>query len=299
MDTVSSLIFSAVTIMTPLLLAATGGLYTELTGMLNIGIEGLMLLGAFSSVVSLHFTHNIVLAILIGTGSSMLLAAVIASITLYLKANVFITGLAANLFASGITTVLSFHIFANKGVVTFPELPQMPVLFERGTEAVPVLGPLLFGHTFFTYLSFILLFLSYVVLYRTPFGFRLRATGLYPKSLISVGLSPKRYQFIAFLISGFFSAVAGAMLSVNLGAFVPNITAGKGWVALVVIFLGQKRPVGLLIASFIFGISEAFSNYAQGIWHIPSDFILAIPYIFTLVAIVFYSIYDYNRQKVE
>ncbi len=299
MNVMASLIVSAISIMTPLLLASTGGLFTELTGMLNIAIEGLMLVGAFASIVALHFTHNLFLGLLIGVGSAMLLAAVIASITLYLKANVFITGLAANLFASGITVVLSFHIFANKGVVNFPELPPIPTFFDKGVDSIPILGPILFGHTFFTYLSVLLLFLAYIVLYRTPFGLRLRATGLYPKSLLSIGLSPKRYQFIAFLISGFFSAIAGAMLSVNLGAFVPNITSGKGWVALVVIFLGQKRPVGLLIASFIFGFSEAFSNYAQGLWHIPSDFILAIPYIFTLIAIILYSIYDYNKQKVE
>jgi simple sugar transport system permease protein len=299
MNVITSLVVSAITIMTPLLLASTGGLFTELTGMLNIALEGLMLVGAFASIVALHFTQNLFLGMAIGVASSMLLAAIIALITLYLKANVFITGIAANLFASGITVVLSFHIFANKGVVSFPELPLIPTFFDKGVEAVPILGPIIFGHTFFTYVSVLLLFLAYIVIYKTPFGFRLRAAGLYPKSLISVGLSPKRYQFIAFLISGFFCAIAGAMLSVNLGAFVPNITSGKGWVALVVIFLGQKRPVGLLIASFVFGISEAFSNYAQGLWQIPADFILAIPYVFTLIAIILYSIYDYNKQKVE
>ena len=299
MNILLSLIVSALTIMTPLLLASTGGLFTELSGMLNIALEGLMLVSAFATIAGVHYSGSVVTGLLIGIISAMILASILASITLYLKANVFITGLAANLFASGITVVLSFYLFNNKGVIAFKELPDIPKLFLSLSQKIPFIGPILFGHTFFTYLSLILLILASILIYRTPFGFRLRAAGLYPKSLTTIGLSPKKYQFIAFLISAFYSAIAGAMLSLNLNAFVPNITSGKGWIALVVIFLGQKKPLGLLIASFIFGFFEAFSNYAQGVWDIPSDFILAIPYLFTLISIILFSIYDYNKKRVE
>lgn len=294
-----SLLTSAITIMTPLLLAATGGLFTELSGMLNIALEGLMLVGAFASIVGTYYTQSVVTGILIGIISSMVLASVLASITLYLKANVFITGLATNLFASGIIVVLSFHLFNNKGVITFDSLPPIPRLFTGLADKIPLVGNILFGHTFFTYLSIILLIIASVLIYHTPFGFRLRAAGLYRKSLTTIGLSPKKYRFIAFLLSAIYCSIAGAMLSMNLGAFVPNITSGKGWIALVVIFLGQKKPLGLLVASFIFGFSEAFSNYAQGLWDIPADFILAIPYLFTLSAIILFSIYDYNKKRVK
>ncbi|NCB01217.1 MAG: ABC transporter permease [Spirochaetia bacterium] len=299
MTTFLSLTVSAITIMTPLLLASTGGLFTELSGMLNISLEGLMLIGAFATIVGVHFSNSLVVGMIIGIISAMILASILASIVLYLKANVFITGLAANLFASGMTVVLSFYLFNNKGVITFDNLPVIPKLFLDLSKKIPVVGPIFFGHTFFTYLSVILLILASIIIYRTPFGFRLRAAGLYPKSLSSIGISYKKYRFFAFLISAFYSAIAGAMLSMNLGAFVPNITSGKGWIALVVIFLGQKRPAGLIIASLIFGFSEAFSNYAQGVWSIPSDFILAIPYLFTLVAIILFSIYEYNKKRVE
>ena len=294
-----SLLTSAITIMTPLLLAATGGLFTELSGMLNIALEGLMLVGAFASIVGTYYSQSLIVGILIGIMSSMILAAIMASITLYLKANVFITGLAANLFASGITVVLSFHLFNNKGVIAFDTLPSVPRFFEGLADSIPIVGKVFFGHTFFTYMSIVLLIFASIFIYHTPFGFRLRAAGLYKKSLTSIGLSPKKYQFIAFLLSALYASIAGAMLSVNLGAFVPNITSGKGWIALVVIFLGQKKPIGLLIASFVFGFSEAFSNYAQGLLDIPTDFILAIPYVFTLLAIILFSIYDYNKQRVE
>jgi simple sugar transport system permease protein len=92
-------------------------------------------------------------------------------------------------------------------------------------------------------------------------------------------------------------ALAGAILSLNLGAFVPNITSGKGWIALVVIFLGHRRPLGLLFASLLFGFADAFSNYAQGVWNIPADFILALPYLFTLLVMILLSVYTSRKSK--
>ncbi len=295
MDTLVTLTASAITIMAPLLLAATGGLFTELTGMLNIALEGLMLVGAFSSIAGVYLTDSLAAGLLIGILSTMALAAILASVTLFLKANVFITGLATNMFASGITVVLSYHMFGNRGVISFSSLKSLPTLFSRFEEAVPILA----GHHILTYLSIALLLVSSVVLYRTPFGMRLRGVGLHEGALLSLGLSPKKYRFIAFLISAFFCALSGAALSLHLGAFVPNITAGRGWIALVAVFLGQRRPAGVLAASFIFAFAEAFSNYAQGAWSIPSDFILAIPYFITLIAIVLYSLFETRKKRVE
>lgn len=293
------MLHSAVTIMTPLLLASMGGLFTELSGMLNIALEGLLLIGAFCSVIFTHYTGSMVVGTLLGIGCTMMLSAILASVTLNLKSNVFITGLAVNLFAPGLTVVLSFALFANKGVVVFDNIPSLPLLGTQALAKIPILGDIFIGHSAFIYLSWVLLALCSFVLYRTPFGFRLRATGLHQEALSSLGLRPNRYRFASFLISGFTCGLGGALLTLNLGAFVPNITAGKGWIALVVIFLGNKKPLGLLIAAFIFGLSEAFSNYAQGALNIPSDFILAIPYVFTLLAMIGSSIYAKKKGAIE
>jgi len=276
-----------------------GGLFTELSGMLNIALEGLLLTGAFSSVVFTYYTGSMVLGTLLGIGCTMLLSAILASVTLNLKSNVFITGLAVNLFASGLTVVLSFYLFANKGVVVFDTIATLPLLGPPSLAKIPILGDIFIGHSLFVYLSWLLLGLSYIVLYRTPFGFRVRATGLHPEALSTLGMRPDRYRFASFLISGFTCGLGGALLTLNLGAFVPNITAGKGWIALVVIFLGNKTPIGLLIAAFIFGLADAFSNFAQGALNIPSDFILAIPYLFTLLAMVGSSIYAKKKGAIE
>ena len=290
---------SAVSIMTPLLLAAMGGLFTELSGMLNIALEGLMLTGAFASVIFTHYTGSMVSGVLLGICVTMLLAALLGAVTLNLKSNVFITGLATNLFASGLTVVLSFRLFGNKGVVVFDAIGSLPRLRIPALARIPVLGDIFIGHHVFVYLSWILLGVCAWVLYRTPFGFRLRAAGLHEKALVSLGMRPSGYRFAAFLISGLTCALAGAVLTLNLGAFVPNITSGKGWIALVVIFLGQKRPLGLLFAALVFGFADAFSNYAQGAYNVPADFILALPYVFTLLAMIAFTTYPSRKARRE
>jgi simple sugar transport system permease protein len=280
------LLHSAVGIMTPLLLAATGGLFTELAGTLNIALEGLLLIGAFAALIGAHGSGSLWIGLLAGLFSAMTLAAVQSFFILKLKANVFITGLAANLFASGFTIVLSYRLFATRGVLAFSGLEGLKTFGIPGFPKIPVIWDLFIGHTWYTYGAWLLLFLCWLVLYRTPFGFRLRGCEQRAEALASLGLKPDRYRFAAFLISGFTCGAGGSFLSLNLGVFVPNISSGKGWIALVIIFLGNRRPLGLLAGGLFFGLAEAFSNYAQGIFNVPADFILAVPYIFTLFVMI-------------
>ncbi|GHT55664.1 ABC transporter permease [Spirochaetia bacterium] len=298
MDHPIPILHSAVTIMTPLLLAAMGGLFTELSGMLNIALEGLLLIGAFTAIVCAHFSGSILAGVLAAILASMILAAILASVTLRLKSNVFITGLAVNLFAAGVTVVLSFRLFATRGVVRFGDAARLKVFTIPVIDRIPVLGDIFSGHTFYVYLSWLLLACAWLTLYRTPFGYRLRASAHHSGALISLGLKPDSYRFIAFLISGFACGIGGSFLTLNLRAFVPNISSGKGWIALVVIFLGNRSPFGLFIAALVFGLAEAFSNYAQGALNVPADFILAIPYIFTLLMMIGMSIYTKRKNRV-
>ncbi|OHD76319.1 MAG: hypothetical protein A2V99_18320 [Spirochaetes bacterium RBG_16_67_19] len=292
------MVHNAVGIMTPFLLAATGGLYTELAGMLNIALEGLMLVGAFFAVVFAGLTGSLALGVALGIASSMLAALLFGLVTLKLKANVFIAGLATNLLASGLTVVLAFQLFKNKGVVRF-ELGSLPVLSVPALQGIPLLGGLLLGHNLLVYVSWAIVLASVVVIYRTPFGLRLRGTGLNAPTVASLGLRPQAYQLAGILISGFTCGLAGAWMTLNLAAFVPNITSGRGWIALVAIYLGNKTPVGIVVASFVFGLSEAFSNYAQGALKVPADFILAFPYFITVLAMILYSMWRHYRARVR
>ena len=291
-----ALVHNTVGIMTPFLLAATGGLFTELAGMLNIALEGLMLIGAFFSVVFAGLTGSLLAGVLLGILAAMAAALLFGLISLNLRANIFIAGLATNLLASGLTIVLAYQMFKNKGVVRF-ELGKLPVLAIPALQRIPLLGDLLLGHNVLVYLSWLIVLAAALVIYRTPFGLRLRATGLSAATVASLGLRPRAYQMAGILISGFTCGLAGAVLTLNLAAFVPNITSGRGWIALVAIYLGNKTPWGIVVASFVFGLSEAFSNYAQGAIEVPADFILAFPYAITVLAMILYSIWRHYKAR--
>ncbi|GHV66362.1 ABC transporter permease [Spirochaetia bacterium] len=292
------ILHSAVVIMTPLLLAATGGLFTELAGMLNIALEGMLLTAAFTAIIAAHFSGSIFVGILAAIAASMILAGVLGAVTLKLKSNVFITGLAANLFAAGITVVLSFRLFGTRGVVVLNDVARLPTFTIPFIADIPVLGDIFSGHTLYVYFSWLLLASAWLVLYRTPAGFRFRACEKHSRALISLGIKPDNWRFAAFLVSGFTCGIGGSFLTLNLRAFVPNISSGKGWIALVVIFLGNRKPQGLILAALVFGLAEAFSNHAQGALNVPADFILAIPYLFTLLVMIGVSIYLKRKHEI-
>jgi len=299
MKNLLAVLHSAVTIMTPLLFAATGGLFPELAGMLNIALEGLLLAGAFAAIAAVYYTGSFAAGLIAAVFVSMTLSALLAFTTLNLRSNVFITGLAANLLAGGLTVVLSQHFFTTRGVVALDSVAlgsvalgnaaRLPLFTIPFINAIPVIGALFSGHSAYVYAGWLLLVASWLAIYKTPFGYRLRACDKHSAALASLGIRPDVYRWAGFLVSGFFCGIGGSFLSLNLGAFVPNMTAGKGWIALVVIFLGARKPLGILAAAFIFGLAESFSNYAQGLLRIPADFILAMPYLLTLLAMILVS----------
>ncbi|MDA3939720.1 MAG: ABC transporter permease [Spirochaetia bacterium] len=260
---------------TPILLAAIGGLLTELAGVLNIALEGLMLIGAFTAVIITKFTGSMLLGTIGAALAGMSLAYLFGFITLRLKTNIFITGLATNLFAIGITNYLSSIIFGTKGVIRFPS-----------SSKILNIG----GINLFVYIGIILTIISIWIIYKTVFGLRLRATGFNSSVVQIKGLDPNNMQMKSIIISGALSGLGGAALSLNLGAYVPNMTAGRGWIALVAIYLGRKHPVGIFITSIFFAGSVYFSNTAQGIFQIPADLLLGFPYLITLIAMVIFSI---------
>lgn len=282
------IILSAISISIPLLLASIGGLFCELSGTLNIALEGLLLTGAFTGYIFAHFTGSVFVGVIFAIIFALILSGIQAFITFKLKANVFIAGLAANLLASGLITVISYDLFKNKGVIVFDNVQKL----TKYSFPIP-------SQTIFTYIALLLLIICYVILYKTPYGMHLRCCGKNSTALVSLGLKPNFYRITAYLISGFTCALGGAMLTLSLGSYVPNISNGKGWMALVIIFLGNKNPIGLLVASLVFGLADSFSNYAQGAYRVPTDFILAIPYFFTLIAMILFSVFSHKKEEIK
>jgi simple sugar transport system permease protein len=270
MEIIAPVLKSAVTIMVPVLFAATGGLFPALAGNLNIALEGLLLAGAFSSLAVFSYTGSIFASVAASVFASAALCALHSFAVFKLRANNFISGLAVNLLSAGLSIALGEKLFNTKGVITV------------NSASVNV--------NWYLFLSLLSLLIIRLVIYKTPFGYRLRACEKNSEALLSLGISPRFYQIFALFISGFFCGIGGSFFSLNLGAFVPGMSAGKGWIALVVIFLGRRKPAGILAASLVFGIAEAFSNYAQGIWKFPADFILAFPYLCIFIAIIVISV---------
>jgi simple sugar transport system permease protein len=256
--------------MTPLLFAAIGGLFPALTGKLNIALEGLLLAGAFSSLAVFHYTGSLFMAVASAVFFTTVLSFVHVFSAVKLRANLFITGLAVNLFSAGLCVVISDKIFNTRGIIITRNISGL-------------LTPYLVS-------ALILLFVSLLIIYKMPFGYRLRACDKNSEALLSLGVNPQIYQSTAFLISGFFCGIGGSFLSLNLGAFVPGMSAGRGWIALVIIFLGARKPLGILVSAFIFSLIEAFTNYAQGFYQIPVDFIFAFPYIIAFMGMIFLSV---------
>ena len=275
------MISSILVMSTPIILAALGGLLTELAGVLNIALEGLMLIGAFSAILITEITGSILLGSLGAALAGAGLAYLFGFITLRFKANIFITGLGANLFAIGITNYLSSVLFGTKGVIRFIDFPE---LFNIGESNI------------FVYLAVFLTGLSIWLIYKTVFGLRLRATGFNSSVVQIKGIDSYNIKMKSILISGALSGLGGAALSLNLGAYVPNMTAGRGWIALVVIYLGRKHPLGIFIISIFFAGAVYFSNAAQGIFQIPADLLLGFPYLITFLAMIIFSILN-NKPK--
>ena len=292
-----SILHDALRIMAPLLLAATGGLFTEVAGILNISLEGLMVAAAFASVWIAGSTGSLLAGVVAGVFASLLLSSLFALTTLKLKGNIFIVGIATNLFATGLVTVLAAKIFGHRGVHRFDTFPAFISQTQPGANNI--IGGILGGHTPFVYISWGLLILSAWFIRQTSFGLRLRGVGQESRTMRTLGVEPSAYRAAAIFISGFMCGLAGCVLSLPLGAFVPGVTAGRGWIALVIIYLGQKRPIGIFFAAMVFGLAESLSNYSQGIFQLPANLILSFPYFVSLGALVVYSIWTHYHTTLK
>ncbi len=271
----------------PFLIAALGGLFTERAGVLNIALEGLMLIGAFTSVSVAGSTGSLLYGISAGLFASTLTAFIFAEVSLRLRANIFIAGLAVNLFAGGITALISKALFDTRGVVEFSSFPELPRLSI----------PLLVDQNIFTYLALLLVPISGYILYRTPFGMRVRAAGFDETALYVRGVSPPRIRSAAISLSGAACGLAGAAIALPLQAYVPHITAGRGWIALVAIFLGYKRPAGILVASLLFATAQWLSITGQGAGLVPSTLLLGAPFFITFLGMVLFSAVSSSHRR--
>ncbi|PAB58688.1 ABC transporter permease [Anaeromicrobium sediminis] len=270
---------------TPLILAALGGLLTMHAGILNIGMEGMILIGAFFGVLGSYFFNSALMGVLLAIFSGLLIGLLFGVFTIELESDEFIIGIAINIFAGGLTVFLLRSIFGVKGAFSSPDIVPLPDVNFPFIDKIGFLDTIFNNHSLFVYISWILVILVYIFLYKTPYGYWIRAAGEHPESLETVGISPKKMKYISSLLCGVFCGLAGAHLSLGyLTLFTENMSAGKGFISLAAIIFGASNPIKTFGAALLFGFFDALGIRLQGVG-IPSQFTQMIPYLATIFAL--------------
>lgn len=284
MNELAALLASTVRNMTPLAFAALGGMFSERSGVINIGLEGMMLMSAFAGVAGAVFTGSTVLGLLIGVAVGLLLGLVHAIATVTFEADQIISGTAINLLALGGTGFLMVAFFGSGG--TSPRIERFPSVAIPVLSDIPVIGRGLFNQSVLVYLLYLLVPVCWYLLYRSPFGLRLRAVGEVPEAVDVAGVSVVGMRYIGVSMSGMLAGLGGAFLSMSLlSAFTEGMTGGRGFIALAALIFGRWNPVGAFLAAALFGAAQAvvFRGLDVGL---DQEFIEMFPYVLVIVALV-------------
>jgi simple sugar transport system permease protein len=271
---------------TPILYAALGGIFSERSGVLNIGLEGIMLISAFTAVVGSYYTNNPWLGVLCGVAGGLLASLIHAFMSINLKADQAIVGTGINILAVGLPNFLLGKIWGRQGIS--PIVPRIHDFRIPIIADIPVIGPIIGQHSPLVYLALILVPVSWYVLFRTPYGLRLRSVGENPRAAETVGINIYAMRYSGVLISGVLASLGGAFLSVSyLAQFVNVMTAGRGFIGLAAMIFGRWNPFGALLACLLFGFADALQAAAQATGvAIAPQFLLALPYVLTIVALI-------------
>lgn len=268
-----SLIWSTIRLTTPLVLAALGGMFSERSGVINIALEGMMLAGAFTAAAVTYAVGSPYVGLLAGMGAGMVIAAIHAIACIKYRADQVVTGTAINILMIGVPGFLSGAFFLSSG--STPQIPK-----EHLIPRIPIM------------IAFVLVPLVWYVLYKTPFGLRLRSVGENPEAADAAGVPVARMRYAGVLLSGVLAGIGGAYLSIGQSSlFTRNMTSGRGFIALAALIFGKWRPVQTMLACLLFGLTEAVTIQMQGVVKLPSgedipvQFIHMVPYVLTIIVL--------------
>ncbi len=282
---------------TPLIFTSMGAVVCERSGVVNLGLEGIMLSAALMGVLGSAFSGSLFIGLLSGLAMGLFLSAVFAYFHLVLKANEVLCGTAINTFAGGFTVFMLEIVTGEKGTSASIKSMAFPTVDIPIIQHIPVLGQLLSGHNLLTYFAFIMVGVLWYLLYKTPIGLRIRAVGENEHAIHSVGISVTKVRFLAIMICGVMASLGGMYLSMGyLNMFVRDMVAGRGFISLAANAMGHATPVGTMLSALVFAFFDGLSNILQAL-KIPSEFVQMLPYAATIVGLVLYSIQRINAVK--
>ncbi|NLB61173.1 MAG: ABC transporter permease [Clostridiales bacterium] len=282
---------------TPIVLAGMGGLFTDHAGIMNIGMDGMMLIGAFAAVMGSFFFQSALMGVLLAILLGVLLGLFFGLFVIKFKSDEFIIGIALNIFAGGITVFLLRTLTGVKGAFSngVVGLPSVNIPF---LDKIPIIGELLNNNSILVYVSWLLVIVCYLLVYKTPYGFRLRASGEHPKALHTIGVSPNLMKYSASLICGILCCLAGAHLSLGyLTLFSENMSASRGFIAFACIIFGRSNPVKVFLAALLFGFLDALGLRLQNI--ISANLTPIIPYAATIFALVIAALQARRKSRIN
>ncbi|MGC8612170.1 MAG: ABC transporter permease [Athalassotoga sp.] len=280
---------STLTQSTPLILAAMGGVFSETTGVTNIALEGIMLMGAFGGVMGSYFTGNPWYGLALGTFFGLAMAALHAWASIKYGADQIISGTALILLAQGITGFALVELFGQPGSTDL--VRSIPLVDLGSFKDVPFFGQIFGNLSPFVYMAFASVIFGWILIYKTKLGLRMRSVGNNPEAADTLGINVYNVRYFGVIMSGLFAALGGAYLSIGeLGQFTTNMTNGRGFIALAAMIIGNWNPVGAMSASLLFGAATAFNNQlqSQSILNLSTNtqYIFGmIPYIITLIVV--------------
>ncbi len=279
---------------TPVALAGMGGLLTEHAGIMNIGMDGMILLGAFAAVAVSVVTGSAWLGVLAAILVGMVVGLFFALFVVKFRSDEFIIGTALNILADGLTVFLLFALFGVRGTLrTDYALPTLDLGFLK---AIPFVGDILSGNSIFIYGTWVLVLLMWMLVYRTPYGFWIRAAGEKPGTLRTAGISPEKVKWVSSVLCGAFCGLAGAQLALgNVSMFSEGMSNSRGYVAFACVIFGAANPSKVYLAALMFGFFDALGYRLQE-YNISADLTSMIPYVITVVMMV-YVVVRSNRKK--
>jgi ABC-type uncharacterized transport system permease subunit len=268
-----------------LLLPALGGVISERSGVVNIAMEGMMLTGAFFGVVADLAWHNPWLATLVAMVAGGLMALIHAVVSIRFRADQIVSGIAINIFAAGLTVFLVTRIYGLQDIGHVSQAELLPYISVPLLDQIPFFGRVLFQQNVIVYAAIVLLVLVQVVLFRTRLGLRIRAVGEHPQAADTAGINVFAIRYGAVITSGLLSGLAGAFLAIGISnTFVPNMTDGRGYIALAAMIFGKWTPLGAFVACLIFGFGQAIYDNNSTI-HVSQYLLSMLPYVLTLIVL--------------
>jgi len=268
-----------------LLLPALGGVISERSGVTNIAMEGMMLTGAFFAVVADLSWHNAWLATLVAVIAGGLMALIHAFVSIQFRADQIVSGIAINIFAAGLTVFLVNRIYGFQDIGHIGPTEGLPYIDVHGLDQIPFFGTVIFDQNVVVYIALILLVATHVVLFRTRLGLRIRAVGEHPQAADTAGLNVFAIRYASVITSGLLSGLSGAFLAIGISnTFVPNMTGGRGYIALAAMIFGKWTPFGAFIACLIFGLGQAIYDNNSFI-HVSPYLLSMLPYVLTLIVL--------------